>query len=276
MAAPPPPAIELSESDVLPIDDEWGPADSIPLVELSAVMEVEREPAPVVAVKTIEPAALPTPVADVPRPQVASVSALSTTALGSTRGPSESLVTWAPRRRSFGWIMGSAAAASVAVILLGWSLTPTQANAEPAAAAQEVVIIRAEVPQVEPQRVVVEPEQPSDDRATARKLATIGNRQLKDGNLATAQTFFERALEAQANNRMAHAGLGKIALRRKQPRRALEHLRMAVEIEPRKADNRRLLGQAYLALGRKDKAKDHLKRAVAYGDVPAQQLLMDL
>ena len=174
--------------------------------------------------------------------------------------------------------MGSTAAASIAVILLGWSLAPTSASAESAAPgkAPEPVILVAELPEPEPEPVAPVAKEVPNDRTAARTWATIGNRQLKDGNTATAQKMLERALAAQSNNRMARAGLGKIALQRKQPRKALEHLRMAVEIEPRKADNRRLLAQAYIALGRKDKARTHLQKAVSYGDLPAQQLLMDL
>ena len=174
--------------------------------------------------------------------------------------------------------MGSAAAASVAVILLGWSLAPTSASAEPAAASNAAapVVLRAEVSEPDPEPVVAPSEVVPNDQTSARKWATIGNRQLRSGNAATAQKMFERALAAQPKNRMAHAGLGKIALRRKQPRKALEHLRAAVEIEPRKADNRRLLAQAYMALGRKAKARTHLEKAIKYGDVPAQQLLMEL
>ena len=41
MPAATPPAIELSDSDVLPIDNQWSPADSIPMLELSAIMEAE-------------------------------------------------------------------------------------------------------------------------------------------------------------------------------------------------------------------------------------------
>ncbi|MGH1342591.1 MAG: tetratricopeptide repeat protein [Nannocystales bacterium] len=295
MTALKPTAIELSESDVLPIEDEWGPADSIPLLELSAIMEVEHEPQPephpvlqaqprptqpldpthsAVATRVAEPVPCLEPRATNPSPAAAAVAALST----SAPTPSDSLVTWQPRRRSFGWIMGTAAAASVAVILLGWSLAPTSASAEPAAVPQPAaaVVLRAEVDEPEPVAVVAPVEEAPDNRASARKWATIGNRQLKDGNNATAQKMFERALAAQPKNRMAHAGLGKIALRRNQPRRALNHLRSAVEIEPRKADNRRLLAQAYMALGRRAKARTHLQKAVQYGDVPAQQLLMEL
>ena len=39
-----PSAIELSDSDVLPIEGDWAPADSIPMLELSAIMELEPEP----------------------------------------------------------------------------------------------------------------------------------------------------------------------------------------------------------------------------------------
>ncbi len=275
MPALPPSAIELSDSDVLPIDDEWAPADSIPMLELSAIMDVQPEPTPEPAVVTTpaEPIPCVAPLRARPNPMVAAIAAMST----SAPSPADSLVTWNPRRRSFGWIMGSAAAASVAVILLGWSLVPTRASAEPAAPSDApVVVLRAEVPEPEPEPAVMVGEPAPDDRTAARSWATVGNRQLEEGNLATAQKMFERALEAQSNNRMAHAGLGKIALRRKQPRRAVEHLRVAVQIEPRKADNRRLLAQAYMALGRSDKARAHLEKAVAYGDGPAQQLLLDL
>lgn len=284
MPAPKSLAIELSDSDVLPIDPEWSPADSIPMLELSAIMEVEAEAAqPVPVVESLLNSAVETRVAEPvpcllpppadPGPNVAAVAALST----SGPSPSESLVTWQPRRRSFGWIMGSAAAASIAVILLGWGLAPTSASAESATAtdAPAPIVLRAEVPEPEPAPVVASVKTP-DDRNAARKWATIGNRQLKEGNKATAQKMFERALAAQPNNRMAHSGLGQIALHRKQPRKALEHLRVAVEIEPRKADNRRLLAQAYMALGRKAKARTHLEKAISYGDGPAQQLLMDL
>lgn len=276
-------AIGLSDSDVLPIDPELGPADSIPLLELSATMEVEAEseaPEPAPARESLEsaiasrvaepvPCLLPSP-AD-PSPNAA---ALSTSAPSS----SEAVVTWQPRRRSFGWIVGSAAAASGTVILLGWGLAPTNASAESATAADAPapVVVRAEVPEPEAQPAVVASEKAPDSRKTARKWATIGNRELTEGNTATAQKMFERALTAQSNNRMAHSGLGQIALRRKQPRKAVEHLRMAVEIGPRKADNRRLLAQAYMALGGKAKARTHLEKAISYGDIPAQQLLMEL
>lgn len=284
MPAPKSLAIELSDSDVLPIDPEWGPADSIPMLELSTIMEVEAEvPEPAAALERLDsavetrvadpvPCLLPPPAQ--PNPNVATAAALST----SAPSPSESLVLWQPRRRSFGWIMGSAAAASVAVILLGWGLAPSSANAESTTApeAPAPVVVRAEVPQPAPPPVAAQTEKAPDSRKAGRKWATIGNRQLKDGNTATAQKMFERALAAHSNNRMAHSGLGRIALRRKQPRKAVEHLRVAVEIEPRKADNRRLLAQAYMALGRKAKARTHLEKAISYGDIPAQQLLMEL
>ncbi|MCR9165648.1 MAG: tetratricopeptide repeat protein [Nannocystaceae bacterium] len=269
---------------MLLIEPEWAPADSIPMLDLSAIMEVQPEPEDVHEPEPDAPVAQPAAMPSQPRPEprsaaIASLSTSTPVAVTQAPRPSDSVVMWKPRR-SFSWIMGTAAAASMAVILLGWSLVPTSASAEPqsAPAEQEAVMVTAEAPEPEPMAApATEPlEATPTGRTAARKWATIGNRQLKDGSLATAQKMFERALEAQANNRMAHEGLGKIALRRNQPRRAVERLRFALKIEPRRAENRRLLGQAYAALGRKGKARTQLQKAIEYGDVPAQQLLMDL
>lgn len=99
------------------------------------------------------------------------------------------------------------------------------------------------------------------DREKSQQLAAEGLQAFRDGDILTAAGKLNRALELYPRNAAAIAGLGEIALTQGAAQDAAHHLRRATRIRPT-ARNLTLLGDAYLALGNRERAKDAYKRAL--------------
>jgi Flp pilus assembly protein TadD len=109
-----------------------------------------------------------------------------------------------------------------------------------------------------------------DDRIGNRKshalaLALRGRTNMLAGRSKLALSQFHEALEYNAQNRLALAQLGEWHLERGRAGRASEYLRRAVRVEPRDGKAHFLLGRAYEALGRPQKAAFHHAAAKKHG-----------
>lgn len=177
--------------------------------------------------------------------------------------------------------IGLASAAFSAVIIAAVHLvTASSASAQPEVASEapvKIVHAAAAFNEAAPE-AATQPDQSKGDYAVvdtvrARKLGSLGLRALNQGRVAGAKRMLEQALAANPQSRLALEGLGRIALERKNYGVAIKHLEQAVKIEPRRADNRRHLGDAYAGKGRLRRARNQYTRAAQYGDADAQQRL---
>lgn len=178
-----------------------------------------------------------------------------------------------------GAVSAVAAGLLVAVAHL-WVAADANANAE-IASERPVEVIHAAAVFHETDDGVIVPDQrkatePVIDNERARKLGTLGLRAIDEGRHGTAKRLLDKALAANPHSRLALAGLGRYYLAKGNHRLAIEHLEQAVKIEPRKADNRRFLADAYAGLGSTGKARRHYERAARDGDAIAKQRLTTL
>ena len=88
-------------------------------------------------------------------------------------------------------------------------------------------------------------------------LALACERQLRDGRIAEARRACERALSKWEGCRPAHVLLGQLHLATRQPRRAVPHLRRAVELDPGDGTTQRALGEALRAAGDRPALEAH-------------------
>lgn len=175
-----------------------------------------------------------------------------------------------------GAVSAVAAGLLVAVAHL-WVAADANATAE-IASERPVEVIHAAAVFHESDDDVVVPDQrlataPVVDNERARKLGTLGLRAIDEGRYGTAKRLLDKALAANPQSRLALAGLGRYYLAKGNHRRAVEYLEQAVKIEPRKADNRRFLADAYAGFGSPGKARRHYERAARDGDAVAKQRL---
>lgn len=91
--------------------------------------------------------------------------------------------------------------------------------------------------------------------ASALALGNLGLLRMRDGRLAEARDYLERALQADPALHEAHANLGVVARRRGDLAGALAHYRRALAIRPGEVDVRLNLGAALLELGRPEEAE---------------------
>jgi len=178
-----------------------------------------------------------------------------------------------------GAVSAIAAGLLVAVAHL-WVAADASATAE-IASERPVEVIHAAAVFNEADDDVVVPDQhqataPVIDNSRARKLGTLGLKAIDEGRHATAKRLLDKALAANPHSRLALAGLGRYYLAKGNHRRAVEYLEQAVKVEPRKANNRRYLADAYAGMGRTGKARRHYERAARDGDALAKQRLADL
>lgn len=287
----------LHDGVVLADEEDWSPAESIPQLEVDeAWLEPESEPDPIAqaedeagwsalieaakatdvsstpsAMETADAAPLPTAApAPAPKSTEERPGSWFRAADVSTCAPWEgSSGKSLPRRRPVGWIVGACAAASAALVMGVYGFVPSDAHAD--VPAPEPSVIMASEVEPDPTPTVKVPEvaptpAPKLDKVAARKLAVLGTRQLDAGHSATARRMFDKALDANPKSRLAHVGLGRIALSRNDASAALKHLRAGVKLEPRDAKTRRLLGDALAKLGRSAKATEQYEKASALGD----------
>jgi Tfp pilus assembly protein PilF len=106
---------------------------------------------------------------------------------------------------------------------------------------------------------------PSDGGAPEKKaefFANLGGQQLIGGDTAGAASNFKKALELDAKNVAAAAGMGEIALRQGLFGDAIAHLTKASKLAPRNAKVLTLLGEAYLNSGNNAQAATQFKKAL--------------
>ncbi|MBL4689773.1 MAG: tetratricopeptide repeat protein [Nannocystaceae bacterium] len=175
------------------------------------------------------------------------------------------------------------AAASALLIAAVHLMSASNASAQPELASEAPVrVIHAAAPFNE---VTDQPDSSKGDKAQdysvidngrARKLGTLGMRALNGGRLAAAKRIFDKALLANPRCRLALEGLGQHALRRHRYAEAAKYLEQAVKIDPRRADNRRYLGDAYAGQGRTNRARRQYTKAAEHGDTKASERLASL
>jgi Tfp pilus assembly protein PilF len=107
-----------------------------------------------------------------------------------------------------------------------------------------------------------------------RALVNLGWAHYKSGNLDRAKEDFQRALAADRSNHGAHLDLGIVYYEQGQLVEAVQHFEECVKIVsdrpvqvfgPAEAEARYRMAQAYVRLGKRDKAVDSLSIAVARG-----------
>jgi tetratricopeptide (TPR) repeat protein len=104
-------------------------------------------------------------------------------------------------------------------------------------------------------------------------LAALGQLKLGEGEYAAAVEKLEAALR-QGEDVSVRLALGNARLQQQRPAEAAEHLRRAVELEPKNADALSLLGQALLGAGQLEDAERALRAAAQLRpDEPTQTAL---
>ena len=104
------------------------------------------------------------------------------------------------------------------------------------------------------------------DAAIELSLAQV---YLQDGKLDQAQALYERLQSDDKARAAALAGLGKVALAKRQYREAIEHFEEALKLWPSASVLRRPLATAYQALGDQAKAEENLARFSPDGQEPS-------
>jgi protein O-mannosyl-transferase len=89
----------------------------------------------------------------------------------------------------------------------------------------------------------------------------LGEAIYKLGRTTEAIAHFERVLQIEPNEPMAHASLGTALLRIGQTSMAVDHLQKSLEIEPKQASVHSSLGVALLEIGRLEESLAHLQAA---------------
>jgi tetratricopeptide (TPR) repeat protein len=106
------------------------------------------------------------------------------------------------------------------------------------------------------------------DASDAPTMASLAEVSLKLGNLDRARTLYQRLLEVKDMRAVALAGLGKVALARRDYKAAISRLEECLALSPRSTRLRTPLAAAYRGDGRADKAEEVLHRFAPGGDEP--------
>lgn len=85
-----------------------------------------------------------------------------------------------------------------------------------------------------------------------------------------AERLLDDLAERDSSAAIAHFGLGRLAARRGDPRRAARHFERALALQPGAAQVHYPLAQAYRRLGDLDRARSHLERHAAAGAEPGR------
>ncbi|MCR9159979.1 MAG: protein kinase domain-containing protein [Nannocystaceae bacterium] len=115
-----------------------------------------------------------------------------------------------------------------------------------------------------------------NERRRARVEVRRGNRAAKTGASADARKHFEKALALDPRRADAHAGLADLDFDAGHHRAALRHARLAVRLSPRNAEHRIRLGDSYLRLSQRAKARAQYQRAQSLGSRIATRRLETL
>ncbi len=101
-----------------------------------------------------------------------------------------------------------------------------------------------------------------DRPGNPRAWQNLGALLLADGQEDNALLCFEHVLDILPNYAAAHAGLGDIYLRRRDPAQAIAHYQKAAEIESSRASFHYDLGRALLVVGQLDQSYQELSKAI--------------
>jgi hypothetical protein len=93
-------------------------------------------------------------------------------------------------------------------------------------------------------------------------MVNMGNYYAKQKQARMAQEWFARAVGADSRNPFAHIGLAIQSVRLEQRDKAIEHLNRAVELKPDFAEAYLFLAALAEQTGRKDEAKKYRRRFV--------------
>lgn len=107
------------------------------------------------------------------------------------------------------------------------------------------------------------------DRNDPPTLQALGQIYLQQGDFDKAQTMFERLLNDKNSRAAALAGLGKVALARRDYRTAIDRLEEALKLWPSASKLRQPLAMAYQGAGDRAKADENLKQYAIDGGEPA-------
>lgn len=120
-----------------------------------------------------------------------------------------------------------------------------------------------------PARVAEQPEPEPEPTWSQRRRARVevrrGMRAARVGSLTNAREHFEKALALDSRRADAHAGLADLDFDAGHHRSSLRHARLAVRLAPRNADHRVRLGDAYLRVSQRKKARAQYERAESLG-----------
>jgi tRNA A-37 threonylcarbamoyl transferase component Bud32/tetratricopeptide (TPR) repeat protein len=117
---------------------------------------------------------------------------------------------------------------------------------------------------------------PPRDPKRAKKLAAQAQSAFKAGNLSAAEKLFHQALERDRNSRAAVAGLAELNFERGRYRDAVRFGKRAVELAPKKAQYRILLGDAHFKVLDYASARRHYEKAKKLGHSGAAKRLQRL
>ena len=107
------------------------------------------------------------------------------------------------------------------------------------------------------------------DRSDAPALLALGQVYLQHGDLDKAEATFERLQDNAKTRAAALAGLGKVALTRRDYRRAIDRFEEALKLSPAASRLRQPLAMAYQGIGERAKAEENLRQYAVDGGEPA-------
>lgn len=107
----------------------------------------------------------------------------------------------------------------------------------------------------------------------ANRFVAEGHRLRKQGRLGLAESSYISALSALPRYPRALAGLVRVHLQRKASAEAVRWARKLTGVQPRRANNQLLLGDAYALYGARSAAKQAWRKAARYGSTTARKRL---
>ena len=114
------------------------------------------------------------------------------------------------------------------------------------------------------------------DRQRARAEVRRGRRATRFSKTRQARAHYEKALELDPRRADAHAGLADLDFDAGHHRAALRHAKSAVRFPPSNPKHRLRLGDSYVRVKQRSRAKKQYERAVGLGSVSAKRRLAAL